>query len=240
MAPEDFARVAVMLNPRPGEPTTADSHVGGPLLWPADEPWPWCEGAAHYTTGDDIPEEAVVGVRTPFVGAAQLYRRDFPELPFPDGTDLLQVLLCTLYHDVREAWGPDVRLVWRDSTSVTELIDAPRPEWQEEDYVLTPNLLEPVRCTEYAMPPDRPEPLRDEEWPEVPHGSKAGGWTRWYNALPREMECPECGSVRRQTLALGGGEPSGHSIGWDLGRQANLNVFTCPQDVRHPIKVNLD
>lgn len=38
------ARTATRLHPRPGSPTTADSSVGGPLLWPADEPWPTCAG----------------------------------------------------------------------------------------------------------------------------------------------------------------------------------------------------
>lgn len=37
------------LHPRPGTPTAADSSVGGPLLWPADEPWPFCQdGDKHY------------------------------------------------------------------------------------------------------------------------------------------------------------------------------------------------
>lgn len=38
---------ATRLHPRTGEPTAADSSIGGPLLWPADEPWPMC------TVGDD-------------------------------------------------------------------------------------------------------------------------------------------------------------------------------------------
>ncbi len=37
-----LARTAVRLHPRRGTPTVADSSVGGPLLWPADEPWPSC------------------------------------------------------------------------------------------------------------------------------------------------------------------------------------------------------
>ncbi|KOV93409.1 hypothetical protein ADK65_32185 [Streptomyces sp. NRRL B-1140] len=37
-----LARTTVRLHPRAGEPTTADSSIGGPLLWPADEPWPTC------------------------------------------------------------------------------------------------------------------------------------------------------------------------------------------------------
>ncbi len=35
-----LARTATRLHPRLGAPTVHDSSVGGPLLWPADEPWP--------------------------------------------------------------------------------------------------------------------------------------------------------------------------------------------------------
>jgi hypothetical protein len=38
-----FARTATRLHPRPGAPGVHDSSVGGPLLWPADEPWPVCK-----------------------------------------------------------------------------------------------------------------------------------------------------------------------------------------------------
>ncbi|MET9434500.1 hypothetical protein [Streptomyces sp. NPDC006551] len=37
-----FARTGTRLHPRRGAPTAADSSVGGPLLWPADEEWPVC------------------------------------------------------------------------------------------------------------------------------------------------------------------------------------------------------
>ncbi|MEU7153522.1 hypothetical protein AB0B15_36730 [Streptomyces sp. NPDC045456] len=39
-----LARTATRLHPRPGSPSAHDSSVGGPLLWPADEPWPYCAG----------------------------------------------------------------------------------------------------------------------------------------------------------------------------------------------------
>ncbi|WP_345585169.1 hypothetical protein [Streptomyces prasinosporus] len=39
-----LARTATRLHPRPGAPSPHDSSVGGPLLWPADEPWPYCDG----------------------------------------------------------------------------------------------------------------------------------------------------------------------------------------------------
>ncbi|MHB9847709.1 hypothetical protein ACSYGO_00515 [Streptomyces krungchingensis] len=45
-----LARPAIRLHPRPGSPSTGESSVGGPLLWPAEEPWPHCEGA-HVDSG---------------------------------------------------------------------------------------------------------------------------------------------------------------------------------------------
>ncbi|MGW0184641.1 hypothetical protein ACWDV7_02630 [Streptomyces sp. NPDC003362] len=35
-------RTATRLHPRRGTPTAHDSSVGGPMLWPADDPWPVC------------------------------------------------------------------------------------------------------------------------------------------------------------------------------------------------------
>jgi hypothetical protein len=39
-----LASTATRLHPRPGSPSVRDSSVGGPLLWPAAEPWPHCDG----------------------------------------------------------------------------------------------------------------------------------------------------------------------------------------------------
>ncbi|GAA2141447.1 hypothetical protein [Glycomyces algeriensis] len=49
-----YAKPAVRLHPRRGEPGVGDSSIGGPLLWPADEPWPTCE-LAH----DDFQDETL-------------------------------------------------------------------------------------------------------------------------------------------------------------------------------------
>lgn len=40
-----WARPAIRLHPRPGSPSVRESSVGGPLLWPAVEPWPHCESS---------------------------------------------------------------------------------------------------------------------------------------------------------------------------------------------------
>lgn len=41
-----FRGTTTRLHPRPGIPQELDSSVGGPMLWPVDEPWPTC-GEAH-------------------------------------------------------------------------------------------------------------------------------------------------------------------------------------------------
>ncbi|MET7703917.1 hypothetical protein [Streptomyces sp. NPDC005485] len=45
-----LARAAIRLHPRAGLPSIRESSVGGPLLWPAEEPWPHCEGT-HVDSG---------------------------------------------------------------------------------------------------------------------------------------------------------------------------------------------
>ncbi|MEU7824840.1 hypothetical protein [Catellatospora sp. NPDC049133] len=48
---------ATRLHPRPGNPTVHDSSVGGPLLWPAGEPWPHCDEDTHYAYDPKRPEQ---------------------------------------------------------------------------------------------------------------------------------------------------------------------------------------
>ncbi|MCX5388822.1 hypothetical protein [Streptomyces sp. NBC_00094] len=48
-----LARTATRLHPRPGLPSPQDSSIGGPLLWPAGEQWPHCDGP-HVVDGMNL------------------------------------------------------------------------------------------------------------------------------------------------------------------------------------------
>ena len=262
----DLVRTAVRLHPRQAGPRPEDSHLGGPLFWPSDEPWPVCpvtwppEPEASdddWTAGHPLDEPTPV-----MVGAAQFFRDDFPELPYPEGTDLLQVLLCPFDHEAKNCYGPAVRLVWRDSSQVGHVAEAPpAPAGASVEYLPTACLFEPCMTEELPRVRELPESVKSamdlddadlddfEGWPSIEQYTKIGGWTAWYASDPRELDCRECGSRLRQTLALATDEEDGacgcevpetSPGGWSFGRRGVLNVFTCPEDARHPFKVRID
>ncbi|MCL2585233.1 MAG: hypothetical protein FWE35_22550 [Streptosporangiales bacterium] len=204
-----LAATTIRLHPRPGRPGTEDSSFGGPLLWPADQEWPVC-GLPHPGTEPvPVPPDA-----RPLLAVLQVYARDVPELPFPDGTDLFQLLWCPNAHD--EPWyGPAAETFWRRAADVGDVLaDPPAPVFDssldEDDFNPVPCLVHPERVIEYPDAGDLPRDLRDrvQEWDRVleddaPHlywsslsvapGSKLLGHPRWY----QEPRWPVCGCGRR-------------------------------------------
>nr|WP_203723015.1 hypothetical protein [Streptomyces coelicoflavus] len=224
MAP--LARTATRLHPRPGAPSPQDSSVGGPLLWPADEPWPHCDGP-HAV--DAMGSVAMLPV-------AQLYRRDVPDLRTPEGADLLQVLWCPFDHPIM----PRTALFWRSAATVTDILTTPpAPTAMEFDgYLPAPCLLNPEQVTEY---PDHlelsrelqeqlgnwsvwqaadtgvdsayascPQEFYDSELAGAP-GWKVGGWPRWGATDPAPRLCPACGSDMDALLTVATFEYDGAS-----------------------------
>ncbi|MFF4323209.1 hypothetical protein [Streptomyces sp. NPDC001568] len=254
-----LARTATRLHPRRGTPSPQDSSIGGPLLWPAGEPWPHCEGP-HVVDGSNLalspadvrlkrrigtasrgrilteqeretleriipPRKHPVKVEVaPYEGSiamlpvAQLYKRDVPDLPIPEGMDLLQVLWCPFDHPIM----PKTALFWRSAATVTDILATPPepPAMQFDDYLPEPCLLHPEQVTEY---PDHlevskelqeqlgnlsvwqaanvemdseelpwPEEFYDKELAGAP-GWKVGGWPRWTTTDPGPRPCPACG-----------------------------------------------
>ncbi|WP_344510933.1 hypothetical protein [Dactylosporangium maewongense] len=58
-----YGRTATRLHPRPGDVTAADSHIGGPLRWPLDEPWPTCVAPRWGIEEVPIPAELLDRLR---------------------------------------------------------------------------------------------------------------------------------------------------------------------------------
>lgn len=98
----EHSATATRLHPRPGTPTIADSSVGGPLLWPADEPWPVCtDGDAHYVVELSTPATvrrsreiyAAAQARATATGAAYaLTDEELTELPDDDFSEPEQLV----------------------------------------------------------------------------------------------------------------------------------------------------
>lgn len=54
-----YGLTATRLHPRPGIVSAAESHIGGPLRWPADEAWPTCVTPCMVKEEVPIPVELV-------------------------------------------------------------------------------------------------------------------------------------------------------------------------------------
>ncbi|QLE75736.1 hypothetical protein FGW37_32820 [Streptomyces rectiverticillatus] len=267
-----LARTATRLHPRRGAPTVHDSSVGGPLLWPASEPWPMYEpvhGAyGPLTTLADIHSlrrisaqarsrprapgeggpteretEVIDRIRAgyavellpegplPLIPLVQLYARDVPGLPCPEGTDVLQVLWSPF--DEIEGCSGAVQLRWRRSSDVREILaEPPEPAYVDQsDHVPTPCVLHPEQVREF--PPVHlltdEQAKRVEVWAEersvdyqgalsVAPGWKLGGWpahfTYRYPARSDELQCGECGGPVEALLTVDSSEWDGSSRSW--------------------------
>lgn len=213
---EAYARRTVRLHPRRGTPGPRDSHVGGPLLWPADEPWPRCDVPGCYLDADD-----------PMVTVAQLRADEFPEVAFPDGTDLVQILWCGGVHTLAWDGRESVRVFWRREADVVRALAAPPVLDPDPDrIVLRPCVIEPERVIEYPwyqeLAPEvlerlrawHPEPGYDWYPPRYDEvatalGFKVGGSMSWATSdMPEELSCVDCDAPLNLLLQL-------HTYEWD-------------------------
>lgn len=172
---------------------------------------------------------------------AQLYARDVPGLPCPEGADLLQVLWCPLGHD---DGLPAARLVWRSSEAVGPMLADP-PEPADVDpsgsYVPEPCLVHPEPVTEHPawqeLDGDLRERVRawnDRAYPPAPQGGpdagrrevsyqfdlslapgwKVGGWAPWSFTDAWPMTCETCAAPMNPLLTIASTEWDGASGSW--------------------------
>jgi hypothetical protein len=121
----------------------AASKLGGTFLWPRSEPWPRCNDSRHHT-GVGGRKSATQGVFPSLVGLIQLNARDFPQIPFREGTDLFQLLWCPSTEDVHDDryLFPKLFAYWRNSKTVSD----PLPENPLTDFMETIHNHFPVSC----------------------------------------------------------------------------------------------
>ncbi|MGW6689529.1 hypothetical protein [Streptomyces sp. NPDC054961] len=173
----------------------------------------------------------------PLIPVAQLYARDVPGLPFPEGTDLLQVLWCP-FIDIEDQEGSDaVQLRWRPADGVAEaLAVAPEPRYVGTDELVpVPCVLDPEQVREYPAAHDLGAELAErvrrrgeDGWGDgslhyredlsVAPGWKAGGWAAPFTFRdsdgPRELRCRECGAVGEPLLTLDHTEWNAETGSW--------------------------
>ena len=210
----------IRLHPRYGdEPLMDESKLGGTFLWPYDEPWPVC------------PFHEI-----PLVTVLQLRAADFPEMPFPPGADLFQLLWCPREHsDVPECfekpnpmmWA-DPKFYWRNRQETDRArLDNPCPREAYYEYVSLPCRLMPERVIEFPSEYHLSEDIvqRIRRWqdqhlgPDGMHaceyeaelsaapGTKIGGYIPWIQ-FPWEPVC-ECGRRMEHLLTIATVEWSG-------------------------------
>ncbi|MEV7124272.1 hypothetical protein [Kitasatospora griseola] len=174
------------------------------------------------TTQELVPTEHPV----PLVPVVQLRTADVPEIPFPEGTDLLQILWCPHLHTTlrgpqQHYYGPAPSIFWRTAARLAHTI-APGPAaGGVGGYVLEQCTVHPEHITEYPDPEDLPEPLQEQiyAWEEslgdesafdyrndlsLAPGLKTGGWPYWPETS-RSVRC-DCGSEMYLLLTLPNGE----------------------------------
>ncbi|WP_258017470.1 DUF1963 domain-containing protein [Streptomyces noursei] len=221
-----YRREAVRLHPRAGDPGVEDSSIGGPLLWPQTEPWPYCDHAHPHTAC--VPEKP--GPQ-PMVPVLQLYAADLPDIvpapPFPEGKDVLQVLWCPFDHE--PDYMPRPQICWRDRHAVAAaqyVTPPPRPEGADEDHIPAPCVLHPERVVEYPgwdLPDDLAEERQERfERPEaetgwsywshlsIADGVKIGGYPNWTQE-PSWPDCAQCGTRMDHLLTVPSTEFDGES-----------------------------
>jgi hypothetical protein len=116
---------AIWLRPKrvvPGSIGTTTSKIGGIIAWPTSVPWPICE-IPHEHIGAPIERNS-----DSYVVVSQFQNADFPEIKFPDGADVVQILWCPHPHRHPSIQyggiGPVPRVFWH---SLAGLADGPNP-----------------------------------------------------------------------------------------------------------------
>ncbi|MFE6888165.1 DUF1963 domain-containing protein [Streptomyces sp. NPDC057694] len=234
-----LGRRTTLLLPKSGSPGDKESSLGGPMLWPAGEPWPTCGQPGHWAW----PNEKNPAGTVPMVPVVQLFARDVPALSFPEGMDVLQLVWCPLIHPQDQARAALPKLYWRNEDEVCaagmlQAVPAPQEGEFEEEFMPNPCTVSPISVVEYPNW-DLPQELRQTLQPCIEEleerfgmeyallacalQNKVGGYPAW-NQPPNWPSC-ERGHRMEHLLSVTPEEDLDMVMG-DLG---GIYVFLCRQ-----------
>lgn len=236
-------RITTRLHPRAATLEPSASKVGGVIPWPSAAAWPTCP--AH----DDS-----------LVPVLHLRRNDVPSLPFPEGTDVFQLLWCPRVHDDTGS-APLPQACWWSSVELDSVSSRmPRPAAADaallplecaifpETVVEFPSAFTlPVDLTtgvdqwisahgadtlaELGIDPFEEDGLYQYHFSVAP-GLKVGGHVRWV----QEPSTPTCGCGREMEhlLTIASAEFDGAHERWlPSGDRA---VLRAPFEVRRAVQ----
>lgn len=163
-----LARTTVRLHPRRAADGPVDaSKMGGTFLWPRGEPWPAGDEkrvariVQELLANDPLPGDRPIppGTAIPYAPILQLRADDFPEMPFPPGADLFQLLWFPFMSLPESGPSPPSilrhRAYWRRAADVREP-RARNPAMVERRLAEAPHpcRLHPERVVEYPHSQD--------------------------------------------------------------------------------------
>jgi hypothetical protein len=207
----------------------APSGIGGVFLWPANEEWP--------AASDGVP----------LFGGLQIAAEDFPELPYPKETDLLQVFWDPRFE---AAWtrgessrGSGLEWFWRSRKEpALNWTQVRSPQWSA-DLILQPSQrfrIERRReqpgsqlldCLHLYGNPSEVELYwsnrEDDDDPAEPaFEMKLLGYLAVATSRRDELLCSVCGAARRLLFSSGYRAITGEECSFPEGM---INVFFCPR-----------
>lgn len=111
------------------------SKIGGQIAWPEHVPWPACDSVDMWLDDGDFQNDFLVSL-------AQFRKDEYPEIRFPEESDILQILWCPRLHEDPDnelgMLGPNVKVFWHRMAELRPTVNpAPCCAWKD---------LVPVEC----------------------------------------------------------------------------------------------
>lgn len=145
-------KTTVRLHPRRAAAEAIESNkIGGMVFWPASEPWPVCDesGPPDWWRSNEYGAwPGPHGAHGPLAPLLQLRRDDFPEVEFRPGTDLLQLLWCSLDHSA-PTHCHKIFASWRETATAIDPLLLPPRTIHASDEKLHECHIHPERLVEY-------------------------------------------------------------------------------------------